>query len=59
MWNTGRMWDYVLIVSSKISFSNNSNPIETSQLICSASQMTGFYKLQIFTEKYLARDHIP
>lgn len=46
MWNIGRIWNDVLIVCSKLSFSNNSYLIDTSQLIWSASQMTRFYKLQ-------------
>ena len=44
--NIGRIWNYVLKVCSKLSFSNSSYLMDTSQLIWSASQMTRFYKLQ-------------
>ena len=33
-------------------FSKNSFHIEISELICIANQMTGFYMIQVLTERY-------
>ena len=35
--------------------SKNLYPIETSQLICLANQLTGVYMIQVFIEKYSQR----
>ena len=39
-------------VCSETSFSKNSFHTETSQLICIANQMTGFYMIQVLTKRY-------
>ena len=38
-------------VCSEIPFSKNSYHIETSQLVCKTTQLTGFYMIQVFTER--------
>ena len=45
-----------LVVCSEIPFSKNSYHMETSQLICLANRMTGFYMIQVFTERYFRTD---
>ena len=40
------------VVCLEISFSKNVYHIETSQLICFVNQLTGFYMMQGFTERY-------
>ena len=41
-----------LVVCSEIPFSKNSYHTETSQLICFANEMIGFYMIQVLTERY-------
>ena len=41
----------ITTVCSKTPFSKNLFYIETSPLICNANQKTGFYMIQILTEK--------
>ena len=41
--------EIVIIVYLDIPFSKNSHHIETSQLMCNAYQLTGFYMIQVFT----------
>ena len=48
---------YVIIVRSKIPFCKTSHHIETSQLICFANQLTGFYMTQVFTEGYFRTNY--
>ena len=49
-------WRQKLVVCSEIPFSKNSYHMETSQLICLANRMTGFYMIQVFTERYFRTD---
>ena len=44
--------NYLTVVYSEIPFSKNLYHIEAIQLICFANQLTGFYMIQGFTEKY-------
>ena len=46
-----------IIVCSKIPFSKNLHHIETSQLICSSNQLTGFYMIRVFTERCFTADY--
>ena len=48
---------YVTLVRSRILFCKNSHHIETSQLICCANQLTGFYMTQVFTEGYFVTNY--
>ena len=45
-----------LVVCSKVSFSKNSYHMETSQVICFATRTTGFYIIQVFTERHFRTD---
>ena len=45
-------WRQKLVVCSEIPFSKNSYHTETSQLICFANEMIGFYMIQVLTERY-------
>ena len=45
-----------LVVCSEITFSKNTYHMETSQLICFANRMPGFYMIQVFTERYFRTD---
>ena len=47
----------ITIVCSAIPFSKNSCHIETSQLICKANQLFGFYMIQVFTERHFRADY--
>ena len=42
----------ITTVCSETPFSKNLFHIETSQLICIANQITDFYMIQVFTERY-------
>ena len=39
-----------------MAFSKNSNYIETSQLICEALYLTGFYVIRVFSERCFRTD---
>ena len=41
---------FILILCSETPFSKNSYHIETSQPICKANKLTGFYMIQVFTK---------
>ena len=42
----------ITTVSSETNFSQNLFHIETSELSCIANRMTGFYMIQVLTERY-------
>ena len=46
----------IITVCSEMPFSKNSYHIETSQLICKALQLTGFYIIRVFSEKCFRTD---
>ena len=48
--------NYQLSVNSKIIFTQNSYHIKTSQLICIANQLAGFYVVQVFIEGHFGKD---
>ena len=54
--NNNIQWKNIITVCSEIPFSKNSYHIETSQLTCKALQLTGFYMIRVFSEKYFRRD---
>ena len=46
----------ILILCLEIPFSKNSYSIETNQPISKANKLTGFYMIQVFTERYSQTD---
>ena len=44
--------EIMIIVYPEIPFSKNSHHIETSQLMCNTYQLTGFYMIRVFTDRY-------
>ena len=55
MWNIVRICPYARAVCSKYSFSNNSHPTETSQLICSDLLSISYDLRGIFQETTFSR----
>ena len=45
-----------LVACSEIPLSKNSYHMETSQLICFANRLTGFYMIEVFTKRYFRTD---
>ena len=45
------------ITFSRILFTKNLYHIETNQFICIADQLSGFYILRLFTERYFGTDY--
>ena len=45
------IWEKILIVCSETHFRKNPNHIETSQLISTVNQLSGFYTIQLLTER--------
>ena len=45
-----------IIIYSEIPFNKNSYHIETSQLICKANELTGFYMTPVLTERSFRTD---
>ena len=43
-------------VCAEIPFSKNAHHTETSELICFANQLTGFYMTRVLTERYFRTD---
>ena len=45
-----------IVVCSEMPFTKNSDHMETSQLICFANRLTGFYMIEVFTKRYFRTD---